>query len=90
MIIIRDDEDSPTWQSGTRYGGVWLYLPLAKITTIAVADRNADVLAVQLELPHGDRVESLFEANRRREVEQFLSQVIEWAPEATLQRGFGA
>jgi hypothetical protein len=82
LIIIRDDEDSPVWQGGTRYGGVWQYLPLDKITTIAVMSRSPDVLTVTLELPHSERVESLFEAARWCEVERFLHQVIEWAPQA--------
>jgi hypothetical protein len=86
LITIRDDEDSPIWQDGSRYGGVWLYLPLSKIATISVTNRAADVLAVQLKLPHGDRVESLFVADRRAEVEQFLYQVSEWAPGAALER----
>jgi hypothetical protein len=87
LIMIRDDEDSPIWQSGSRYGGVWLYLPLSKITTISVTNHDANVLAVQLKLPYGDRVEALFAADRRDEVERFLNQVIEWAPEASVQRG---
>jgi hypothetical protein len=87
LIVIRDDEDSPIWQSGTRYGGVWLYLPLDKIMTISITSRSAEVLAIRLDLPHGDRVESLFAADRRDEVEQLLRQLIEWAPEATVQRG---
>jgi hypothetical protein len=88
LIIIRDDPDSPQYRDNTRYGGVWDYIPLNKIERIAWQDRDSEVLTVRLELPHGDRVESLFAADRRSEVERFLNQVIEWAPEATVQRGF--
>jgi hypothetical protein len=87
LIIIRDDEDSPAWRNGIRYGGVWTYLPLDKITTLSLVHRNADVLVLTIGLPHGDRVESLFAAAQQRDVERFLSQLVEWAPEATLQRG---
>ncbi len=90
LIIIRDDPDSPQYLDNTRYGGVWDYIPLSKIEQIAWQNRDAEVLTVGLELPHGDRVESLFAAIRRGEVERFLNQVIEWAPEATVQRGFDA
>ena len=86
LIIIHDDPDSPPAFDDTRYGGVWNYIPLRKIERMVWQDRTADVLSMTLELPLGDQVESLFAANRRAEVEQFLSQVIEWAPEATLQR----
>ena len=86
LIIIRDDPESPQSFDKTRYGGIWDYIPLNKIERIGYRDRDAAALSLALDLPLGDRVESLFAANRRAEVEQFLSQVIEWAPEAALQR----
>jgi hypothetical protein len=86
LIIIRDDPDSPQSFDKTRYGGVWDYLLLDKIERIAWRERDANVLSLALELPLGDRVESLFAAHRRAEVERFLNHVIEWAPEAVLQR----
>ncbi len=86
LIIIRDDPESPQAFDQTRYGGVWDYVPLNKIERITCRDRDAHVLSWALELPLGDRVESLFAANRRVAVERFLSHVIEWAPEAALER----
>ena len=86
LIIIRDDEDSPVWQPGVRYGGVWLYLPLAKIVALAVTPRTADVLTLTIELPHGERIESLFATAQQAEVDRFLCQVAEWAPDAALKR----
>jgi hypothetical protein len=86
LIIIHDDSDSPPSSDGTRYGGVWDYIPLDKIARIAWRDKDAEVLAVTFDLPLGDKSESLFPAVRRVEVERFLQQVGEWAPEARLQR----
>jgi hypothetical protein len=86
LIVIHDDPDSPPSSDGTRYGGVWHYLPLDKIERIAWRDKDAEVLAVTFDLPLGDRVESMFPAARRVEVERFLQQVGEWAPDAALQR----
>ncbi len=86
LIIIHDDPESPASFDGTRYGGVWDYIPLGKIERVVWQDKDADVSSVTLELPLGDRIETLFAANRRAEVEQFLSQLIEWAPEATVKR----
>jgi hypothetical protein len=87
LIIIHDDPNSPQAFDNTRYGGVWDYLPLKKIERVAWRDRDAAVLSVMLELPLGDRVECLFAADRRAEVERFLNHLIEWVPEATIQRG---
>jgi len=86
LIVIHDDPDSPQSFDKTRYGGVWDYIPLNKIQRIGCRDRDAAILSVMLELPLGDRIESLFAADRSGEVERFLNQVIEWAPEAVLQR----
>lgn len=86
LIIIRDDPESPRSFDQTRYGGVWDYIPLNKIERIAWQARDAAVLSLALELPLGDRVESLFAPDQREKVEQFLNHLIEWAPEAALQR----
>jgi len=86
LIIIRDDPESPRAFDQARYGGVWDYIPLGKIERLACQGRDDDVLSLSLDLPLGDRVESLFAANRRAEVERFLHHVLEWAPEAALQR----
>jgi hypothetical protein len=86
LIIIRDDPESPRSFDETRYGGVWDYIPLRKIERIAWQITEADVLTVTLDLPWGDRVDMLFAAARRAEVEGFFKHVLEWAPEATLHR----
>jgi hypothetical protein len=86
LIIIRDDPDSPRSLDQTRYGGVRDYIPLDRIERIAWRAKDAEVLSLALELPLGDRVESLFAAQRRAEVEWFLNHLIEWAPGAVLQR----
>jgi hypothetical protein len=65
---------------------VWTYIPLGKITSVALVHTNADVLTLALELPHGDRVESRFAAARQNEVDRFLNQLLEWAPDAALKR----
>ncbi len=86
LIIIRDDEDSPAWKKGMRQGGVWTYLPLSKISSVSLASKNASVLMLTIELPHGDRVESLFAVAQRRQVDQFLNQLVEWIPDAVINR----
>ncbi len=86
LIVIRDDESSPAWRNGIRHGGVWVYIPLDRIVSLSLRPWKTDVLALQIDLPHGDSVESLFAASQQREVEQFLNQVLEWSPDATLKR----
>ena len=85
LILIREDEDSPVWRSGVRYGGVWLYLPLTKLKQLRLTGQSDEPLTLTIELPHGDQVQTLFARDQQPAVERFVRQVIEWAPEATLQ-----
>jgi hypothetical protein len=86
LIIIHDDPDSPKSADDTRYGGVWEYIPLDKISGVDQMQPANGLLALTVQLPDNDRVEVLFQPDRRVELERFLSQLIEWAPEATRQR----
>jgi len=82
LIIIHDDSDSPRSADVTRYGGVWEYIPLNKITGVDQTEQEAGLLALTVQLPHGDHVEVLFQPDRRVELERFLSHLIEWAPDS--------
>jgi hypothetical protein len=86
LIVIHDDPDSPKSADDTRYGGVWVYIPLNKITEVDQAEQETGLLALTVQLAHSDHVEVLFQPDRRVELERFLSQLIEWAPEAKRQR----
>ena len=86
LIIIHDDSDSPKSADDTRYGGVWDYIPLNKITEVDQIEQETGLLALTVQLPDSDHVEVLFQPDRRTDVERFVSQLIEWAPEATRRR----
>jgi hypothetical protein len=86
LIVIHDDPDSPKSADDTRYGGVWEYIPLNKITGVDQTQQESGLLALTVQLPHGDHVEVLFQPDRLTELERFLSQLIEWAPESKRQR----
>jgi hypothetical protein len=85
LILIRDDDDSPAWQAGVRYGGVWTYIPLTKITQLTLRSPADQPLALTIELPHGDCIQTLFAREQQPAVERFVHQVLEWAPEAAWQ-----
>jgi hypothetical protein len=85
-INICDDEHAPAWHDAVRHGGIWTYIPLVKITSASLAVRRGDLLAMTIDLPHGDRLERLFAATNRREVDRLLSDLSEWAPSVTIQR----
>jgi hypothetical protein len=75
LIVIREDEASPHWRDESRYGGVWTYIPLDKITSISLTLKETNLLALAIHLPENDSLESLFVASQQPAVDRFLSQI---------------
>jgi len=75
LIIIRDDINSPMGFDESRYGGVWDYIPLDKITAVTLIDRMDGRLALSIHLPQNGCIESLFTAAKRTEIERLLNQL---------------
>jgi hypothetical protein len=75
LIIIRDDINSPVAFDESRYGGVWDYIPLDKITAATLADQGDGRFALSIYLPQNDCIESVFMAAKRSEVERLLNQL---------------
>jgi len=73
LIMIRD-EKTGRWGDKTKYGGVWNYIPLDKITSISLTPEKGDLLVLSIHLPQNDHIDSLFSASNKQEVELFLSQ----------------
>jgi len=73
LIMIREEKSG--WRGDkTRYGGVWNYIPLDKITSISLTPKNDDLLVLSIHLPQDDHIDSLFSVSNRPEVELVLNQ----------------
>ena len=57
-----------------RYGGIWTYIPLSKIETLSLSEKDNGLLSLSIQLPDHDRLECLFEAPAKPEVTQILEQ----------------
>lgn len=75
LIILREDEESPSEGGDSRYGGVWTYIPLDKITSVTLTQPRTDLLALSIHLPENDSIKSLFAAAQQPAVDRFLSQI---------------
>jgi hypothetical protein len=75
LIVIREDKDSPRWRDESRYGGVWTYIPLDKITSISLTAKEPNLLILSIHLPENDRLESLFVAAQQPAVDRFMGQL---------------
>jgi len=84
LIMIRD-EKTGRWSDKTKYGGVWNYIPLDKITSISLTPEKDDLLVLSIHLPQNDHIDSLFSVSNKQEVEQFLNQFETLMPGVTAQ-----
>ena len=75
LIVIREDETSPRWRDESRYGGIWTYIPLDKITSVSLVPKETKLLALVIHLPENDSLESWFVASQQLAVDRFLSQI---------------
>jgi hypothetical protein len=73
-LILIQDGAREGWSKSVRYGGVWLYIPLAKVTSISLAATEDDLFTMSIHLPGDDRIESLFSVPNRAELDEFLSR----------------
>ncbi len=83
-IIIRDDEHSPMGNGQVRYGGVWTYVPLDRLTRVTVSARRDDRLLLTLYFAHDDSLTSVFAPANREALAAFLKQVASVAPVVTV------
>lgn len=74
-ISLREDESSPRGDNGIRYGGVWTYIPLSKITATALTKTDTNLLALSVQLPGNDSIQSLFLPDQKGSAERFVSRI---------------
>jgi hypothetical protein len=75
LIVLREDEESQRWRDESRYGGVWMYIPLDKIASITLTKTDMNLLTLSVHLPQNDCIESLFVDAQQPAVDRFLSRI---------------
>jgi len=71
-LIMIAEEKRPGGED--RYGGIWDYIPLNKIATLSLDEKDGSLLVLSIELPEGARLEFLYPASARQELEQLLDR----------------
>jgi hypothetical protein len=71
LIIIREDQER--WVKDASYGGIWSYVPLNKVTAIALAENDDHTLTLSIKLPAQDCLQARFSDANKYEVVSFLS-----------------
>jgi len=75
LIVIRD-EAGVRWNPDARHGGIWTYIPLARITSTSLAHTDDGMLSLSIHLPGDDRIDSLFPASQEQQVALLLSHIL--------------
>jgi hypothetical protein len=84
MILIRDGADK-WWDSGIKYGGVWSYIPLSRITSVSLTNKTDDTFALSVNLPEGDSKNLLFATSNRDEVASLLDRLADLRPDVIIE-----
>ena len=80
LITVREEERR---SSNDKYGGIWDYIPLAKIVELTLSHRDGDLFELSIRLP--DVVlKSLYTASAGRELNQLLDRFGELTSSARL------
>lgn len=69
LILIRDDE-RVTPHRGTRYGGVWQYIPLRNIASASLSRQPEGLLTLSIKLSPNGHLDRIFALSSQTEVEQ--------------------
>ncbi len=75
MIII-GDEAGMRWNPDAKHGGIWTYIPLAKVTSTSLAHTDDGMLSLSIHLPGDDRIDALFSASQEQQVALLLSKIL--------------
>ena len=71
LILIREEERHG---GEDKYGGIWDYVPLNKISRLSSREKDSNLLVLSIELPESVRLEYLFQASAKGEIDQMLDR----------------
>ena len=75
LIIIQDEATKLRMGKNAEYGGIWKYIPLNRIASASLAQREDNLLALSIHLCADDRIETLFAASNEHELRLFLERL---------------
>jgi hypothetical protein len=71
LIIIREEAGR---RKEDRYGGIWDYIPLNKIISLSLSEKDSNLLLLSIQLSESVRLEFLFQGTVKEEVNQLLDR----------------
>ena len=78
LITIR--EESRGWFNQVRYGGIWNYIPLPKITSTSLKPKTEHTITLSIDLPQNDTLQTLFADSNKDEVDLLVNRLNDLRP----------
>ncbi len=83
LILIRDKKRQA--YNKIRYGGIWDYVPLNKIKSVAVTEKNDSLRSLSILLPAGASLDFLYETANEKPLEALLEQLKTIRPAVSIE-----
>lgn len=71
LIVIREEM---TRRKEDRYGGIWVYIPLNRIISLSLSEKDNNLLELLIQLPENIQLELLFQVSARGEINQLMDR----------------
>ncbi len=72
LILIREIARQ---QGSDRYGGIWNFIPLNKIITLSINERDNGLLALSIHLPEKEHLEYLYQPAAKQDIQQLVRYI---------------
>lgn len=79
-LIIIQDTGSGRMNKSKRYGGIWYYIPLEKLSSVSLTAKAEDLLELSITLSADEHIDTLFSVSKKPEVEQLLKKLSDLIP----------
>jgi len=70
LIIIREEKRG---SERDKYGGIWDYIPLKKIVSLSLIEKDNNLLMLHIQLPESNHLELLYQASAKDEIKRFMT-----------------
>jgi hypothetical protein len=79
-LIMIQDTGGRKWSQDIRYGGTWHYIPLDRIRSVSLIEKEGELITLSINFSAGDNIEKIFSASNGSEVEQLLHHLEKLIP----------
>jgi hypothetical protein len=77
VLIIIKDTGSDNKNGNRRFGGIWLFIPLEKINSGSIIEKDENLLEFSLRLAEDEQINIFFSEKKKSEIKNFQNRILE-------------